>query len=139
MGIVTEKPNHLQPVNDLDQIVDPDANDAEPAYLSFGTSPAALEDPPEVGQVRTYVVRVECTGTSESVRTDGEHRFGRKLNILWAVSQGKAEPPDPSKDQPSLFDDEDDVVAVAVIEDDDPDDELDDDACGRPPFSDGAE
>lgn len=144
MTLVTEKPDGLHSGNDLDYIADPDANDAEPAYLSFGSTPAALSDPPEVGQVRTYIVRVECTGQSESVRTDGEHRYGRKLSILWAVQKGKAEPPDPDADQPSLFDDGDEPDAEgdegAEHQDDEPDDgELDDEACGRPPFSDDAE
>lgn len=141
MALVTDKPKDIPSSNDLDNVVDPDANDAEPAYLSFGSTPAALSDPPEVGQVRTYIVRVECTGQSESVRTDGEHRYGRKLSILWAVLKGKAEPPDPDADQPALFDEDGEVSADAGDSDDedtdDEDDPLDDEACGRPPFSDG--
>lgn len=143
MALVTDKPKDIPSSNDLDNVVDPDANDAEPAYLSFGSTPAALSDPPEVGQVRTYIVRVECTGQSESVRTDGEHRYGRKLSILWAVPKGKAEPPDPDADQPSLFDDEcdgpDDDDQDDEPDTDEPGAELDDEACGRPPFSDGDE
>ncbi|MDQ2628392.1 MAG: hypothetical protein M3Y90_15540 [Actinomycetota bacterium] len=136
MAIVTEKPKDLPSSNDLDNVVDPDENDAEPAYLSFGSTPTAMRNPPEVGETRTYVVRVECTGQSESVRTDGEHRYGRKLSVLWAVEKGKAEPPDPGADQPGLFD-EDDEDDEPEQDEDDP--ELDDEACGRPPFLDGTE
>ncbi|MGV0627181.1 hypothetical protein [Mycolicibacter minnesotensis] len=134
MSLVTDKPDGLHSGNDLDYVIDPDDNDAEPAYLSFGSTPAAMSNPPEVGEKRTYIVRVECTGQSESVRTDGEHRYGRKLSILWAVEKGKAEPPDPDADQPSLFDDEHDEDG-----EDGADTDLDDEACGRPPFSDDAE
>ena len=141
MAIVTDKPEGLHSGNDLDYVIDPDANDAEPAYLSFGSTPAAMSNPPEVGQKRTYIVRVECTGQSESVRTDGEHRYGRKLSILWAVQKGKAEPPDPDGDQPALFDEDGEVSPEATDDDDDQaaddeDGELDAEECGRPPFSD---
>ena len=143
MALVTDKPNDIPSSNDLDSI---DLGDVPPAYLSFGSSPMAYGDPPEVGDTRTYVVRVECTGQSESVRTDGEHRYGRKLTILWAVQEGKPKPPDPDEEQPGLFD-EDDEVPVEADDDEDHDDEdgdepageLDAEACGRPPFSDGAE
>lgn len=132
-----EAPPDVPTTNALDDIVDPDVNDAEPAYLSFGGTPAAMSNPPEVGEKRTYIVRVECTGQSESVRTDGEHRYGRKLSVLWAVEKGKAEPPDPGADQPGLFDEDDEGDAG----DDEPeqDEDLDDEACGRPPFLDGTE
>lgn len=127
-----EAPPDVPTTNNLVNIVDPDDNAAEPAYLSFGSTPVAMDNPPEVGEKRTYIVRVKCTGQSESVRTDGEHRYGRKLSILWAVEKGKAEPPDPDADQPSLFEDADEPDA----EDDQDDDELTDEECGRPSFSD---
>ncbi|PQM51803.1 hypothetical protein C5U48_12815 [Mycolicibacter virginiensis] len=140
-----EAPADVPTTNNLVNIVDPDANDVPPAYLGFGGTPNAMDNPPEVGEKRTYIVRVECTGQSETVRTDGERRFGRKFHILWAVEKGAAEPPDPDGDQPALFDedgevsadagDDDDVVDAEVLDDD----ELDDEACGRPPFSDGGE
>jgi len=142
MALITDKPKDIQSSNDLDNIVDPDANDAEPAYLSFGSSPTAMGNPPEVGEKRTYIVRVECTGQSESVRTDGEHRYGRKLSVLWAVAKGESEPPDPDAEQPALFDEDGEPT---VDDDEDADDvegqdgDLDPEACGRPPFSDGDE
>lgn len=135
-----EAPPDVPTTNNLVNIVDPDDNAAEPAYLSFGSTPVAMDNPPEVGEKRTYIVRVECTGQSESVRTDGEHRYSRKLSILWAVEKGKAEPPDPDADQPSLFEEEDEDGEDAEHQDGELDDgELDDEACGRPPFSDGTE
>lgn len=143
MGIITDRtaPADVPTTNALVNLVDPEDNDAEPAYLSFGSTPAAYASPPEVGEKRTFIVRVECTGQSESVRTDGEHRFGRKLSILWAVEKGKAEPPDPDGDQPALFDEDGEVSADADTDQDagDQDDPLDDEACGRPPFSGGTE
>lgn len=145
MTLVTDKPDGLHSGNDLDYVIDPDADDTPPAYLSFGSTPAAYANPPTVGETRTYIVRVTCTGTSESVRTDGEHRYGRKLSILWAVEKGKAEPPDPDGDQPSLFDDDEDGEVSADADTDQDDDQDDDDQdadeddgdYGRPAFSGG--
>ncbi len=138
MTLITDRtaPSDVPTTNALDSI---DLGDTPPAYLSFGSTPGAMEEPPEVGEKRTYVVRVECTGQSESVRSDGEHRYGRKLTILWAVAKGESEPPDPDADQPALFDEDGEIPADDDdAEADDPDAELDDEACGRPPFS-GAE
>lgn len=143
MALVTDKPDDIPTSNDLDHI---DLGDIPPAYLSFGSTPNAMSEPPEVGEIRTYVVRVECTGQSESVRTDGEHRFGRKLSVLWAVQKGKTEPPDPDAEQPALFG-EDGEIAVDEAEaeadesqaDEDQGAELDGEECGRPPFSDEAD
>lgn len=138
MALVTNKPNDIPSSNDLDSI---DLGDIPAAYLSFGSTPGAMEEPPEVGEKRTYVVRVECTGQSESVRSDGEHRYGRKLTILWAVKPGAAEPPDPDAEQPALFDEDGEVSADADAGDEaneDPDADQDDD-YGRPSFSDGGD
>lgn len=149
MAHITDRtaPADIPTTNALVNLVDPDADDTPPAYLSFGSTPAAYGSPPEVGEKRTFIVRVECTGQSESVRTDGEHRYGRKLNILWAVEKGKAEPPDPDGDQPALFDEDGEVSADAGDSDDDEadvdqgdgDQDGDDDDCdyGRPAFSGG--
>jgi hypothetical protein len=104
-------------IPEANPLLDPQLDETPPAYLSFGQTPSAIDDPPEIGEKRTYTVRVECTGENESVRNDGEHRFGRKLNILWAVGEGQPKPPDPSDQQPGLFDDND--------EDQEPDDEED--------------
>jgi hypothetical protein len=111
MALITDReaPSDVPTTNALDYIDDPDAgNDAPDAYLSFGQTPAAYAEPPDVGEKRTYIVRVECVGQSESVRSDGEHRYGRKLSVLWAVREGQPKPPDSSENQPGLFDDQDD-------------------------------
>ena len=138
MGIITDRtaPADVPSTNVLVNLVDPDDNDVPPAYLSFGSTPTAYQSPPQVGEKRTYVVRVECTGQSESVRTDGEHRYGRKLTVLWAVEKGKAEPPDPDAEQPSLFDETDDPDPDADVGEDDAGEDGD---YGRPAFSGGTE
>lgn len=107
MALVTDReaPPDVETTNALDNL-DLNDNTAQPAYLSFGQTPYALDNPPAIGEKRTYVVRVETTGQSESVRQDGEHRYGRKLNILWAVGEGQPKPPDPSDQQPGLFDED---------------------------------
>ncbi|SRX93587.1 hypothetical protein MSP7336_01826 [Mycobacterium shimoidei] len=115
MALVTDKPEGLSSGNDLDDI--PDDPTTPAAYLSFGQTPYALDNPPAIGEKRTYVVRVECTGESESVRNDGEHRYGRKLNILWAVGEGQPKPPDPSDEQPGLFDDDGDQDDETDVDD----------------------
>ena len=73
------------------------------AYLSFGATPYALDDPPAVGESQTFTVKVECTGESRSVKADGELRYGRRLRIVYAVPYGGELPPDPDAEQQPLF------------------------------------
>lgn len=97
------------------------------AYLSFGSTPYALDDPPAVGESQVYTVRVECVGESRSVKADGELRYGRRLKIVYAfrqhraaaqrdaptqqpghaVKEGDPAPPDTDAEQPPLFAEDD--------------------------------
>jgi hypothetical protein len=103
MAEVKDKPADLPSTNALDGI---DLFDTPPAYLSFGSSPHPMEKPPTIGEFKTYIVRVQCTGDSESVRDDGEHRYGRKLKISYVINPGDPTPPDPDVEQPALFDED---------------------------------
>jgi hypothetical protein len=105
MGIITEQPTGLDSGNDLDDIEIP-SDTPTPAYLSFGTSPSPVEEPPEIDEVRTYIIRARCTGKTETERTDGEMRHGRKLQIQACWESGK-KPPAADDAQPGLFDDTD--------------------------------
>jgi hypothetical protein len=135
MAIVKDKPTELAPVNDLDDIVDPN-------------EPDAPDDPPMIDEVCTYIVRARCTGKSEKERTDGEMRHGRQLSIQACWEQGK-KPPAADDQQPALFDHDDleggddpqtvgEVIDGMNITDNDGYDEsgLDEFAGIRPPFSD---
>ena len=110
MGIDTTAAHDHPPanVNALDAIPD-DLLDlpTPPAYLAFGTTPCAMEAPPDIDDVGVYVIRARCVGMSQSERTDGELRHGRKLQIQWCIKQGQPEPPDAEQEQPGLFDEDD--------------------------------
>lgn len=109
MTLITEKPEGLKSSNDLDNI-DLVDDGTPPAYLNFGSSPCAIEDPPAVGEVRTYIVRARCTGEHGPIeRKDGEMRYTRTLSAQLVWEQGKPKPPDPSEDQPGLYDEPDDA------------------------------
>ena len=140
MGIDTTQKHDHPPanVNALDAIPD-DLLDlpTPPAYLAFGTTPCAMEAPPEIDDVETYVVRVRCTGASTSERPDGELRHGRKMTIQWCIKQGQPEPPDAEQEQPGLFDEDEPAAeyepsGMDEFAGDEP--EVD-----RPGFSDGAQ
>jgi hypothetical protein len=110
--LVTDKPEELKPQNDLDDIVDPDAPPPD-AYLALGTTPAALRNPPAVGEKRTYIVRVECTGERKKKRDDGEMRYTRDMNVLWAVPEGTEKPADPEPKHPKKTKADQDAEAAA--------------------------
>jgi len=93
MSLITDKPENLSSGNDLDSIPD-DLLETSPAYLSFGGSPAALDDPPCVGDVRTYIMKARCTAEHGPIeRKDGEMRYTRTLSIIAAWESGKRPPP----------------------------------------------
>ncbi len=111
MALITdnEAPPDVPTTDALDEVrADLAAEEVPAAYLSFGQSPAALDDPPEVGDVRTYIVRARCTGEHGPIeRKDGEMRYTRTLQIQWCYEQGKT-PPNTDEAQPGLFDHGDD-------------------------------
>lgn len=89
--------------NALNDIPD-DLLSTPPAYYSLGQTPAPMEDPLGIDDWGVFVIRARCVGMSQSERTDGEMRHGRKLQIQWCIKQGQPEPPDPEEEQPGLFD-----------------------------------
>jgi hypothetical protein len=92
MPIITDKPVDIPSGNDLDGIQTGD-EPTPAAYLRFGSSPCALDNPPEVGEVRTYIVRARCTEEHGPIeRKDGEMRFARTLTIQACWQQGQKEP-----------------------------------------------
>jgi hypothetical protein len=106
--LITDKPQDIPSGNALDDIDVPD-DTVQPAYLNFGQSPCAIEDPPAVGEVRTYIVRARCTAEHGPIeRKDGEMRYTRTMSPQLVWEQGKPQPPDPDEAQPGLFDDGDD-------------------------------
>lgn len=106
MAEVKTKPKGLPSGNDLDNLeINPDTGLSIDAYLSFGTTPKALPNPPKKGDVVTYLVKVECIGKTEKDRTDGETRYTRHLNIISAWKPGDKEPVT-DQDQGELFDNE---------------------------------
>ena len=134
MSLIDQKPSDLPSTNALDDIEDPaPAVEIPPAYLSFGTTPCAIENPPADGDLVYYMVRARCTGEHGPVtRSDGEKRYKRDLKIqaIWLPDEDEPElepEPAPKKkskaeedaeaeaaaadEQPALFevDDEDDV------------------------------
>jgi hypothetical protein len=104
MALITDKeaPPDVPTTNELADI-DTGEDETPPAYLSFGGSPAPLDEPPEVGDVRTYIVRARCTGEHGPIeRKDGEMRYTRTMQIQSCHEQGKKPPGDGNQD--ALFD-----------------------------------
>lgn len=146
MTIITENPEGLDSGNDLDNIEVPDAEETPSAYLAFGSSPGTLEEPPAVGEIRTFIVKTRCTAEHGPIeRKDGELRYTRTLSIISCWEQGKPKPPDPDEEQPALFgedgevsaDDEDDNVNTGDAAD--AEEDAADGDYGRPAFSAGGE
>lgn len=103
MTLISDKPQGLASSNALDAI-ELDDDTPHPAYLKFGISPCALNDPPAIGDTRTYLVRVRCTGEHGPIeRKDGEMRYERSLAIQLVWEEGKPKPAEP-EEQPNLFD-----------------------------------
>lgn len=104
MALVTDKPADVASSNDLDGIEVP-ADGTPPAFLKFGTTNCAIENPPAYGETRTYKVMVHCSAEHGPIeRADGEERHERSLKIRLCWEDGKPKPPDPDEDQPGLFD-----------------------------------
>lgn len=116
MALITDPPVDLPTTNALDDIPD-DLLDTPAAYLAFGSTPCAMDEPPAVGEVRTYIVRARCTAEHGPIeRKDGEMRYTRTLTIQAAWESGK-QPPNTDENQPGLFDEAGDVNPDAVDDD----------------------
>lgn len=88
-----------------------------PAYLKLGTSPYAVDAPPERGDERIYCVKLVCKGKNEKDMADGKVRHERSMHCvkMWPIDED--EPEDPKTDeelaaenQPPLYDDNGDPV-----------------------------
>jgi len=142
--LVTDQPENIPTTNALDEVPDDLlGGPPPPAYLVFGTTPAAIEEPPANGDVVVYMVRARCKGEHGPLtRADGEERYKRDMQIQAIWLPGDPEPEEPktqaeldaeaeaeaAKAQPPLFDDAGDPATGDgnVVE-----------FGGRPPFSDG--
>jgi len=108
MALITDsKPDESIPMspgtNDLNNLPD-DLLQVPAAYLVFGSSPDAFENPPTVDDVRTYVVRTVCTGVHGPIkRKDGELRYTRTLSVIGCWESGK-QPPNADANQSGLID-----------------------------------
>lgn len=132
MAEIKEKPTGLASTNALDNLPD-DLLDTPPAYYSFGQTPAPMEDPAGIDDWDIFVIRARCVGMSQSERSGGEMRHGRKMQIQWCIKKGQPEPPDPEEEQPGLFDESgmDEFAPNEATPDET-------DNVARPDFSDGA-
>ena len=102
MALVKDKPQDIPTGNDLDDVdINPDTGLSIDAYVSFGSSPKALPNPPKDGDVVIYMVKAECTGEKKKRRKDGELRFTREMDILAVWKPGEKEPV--TDDQPGLL------------------------------------
>jgi hypothetical protein len=149
--LVTDKPEDTPSTNALDNPNKRPIQGAliEAAWVKFaGTSHIALEDPPELDEGRTYIVKATCRKVETTLRKDNEERHAVVMEIDTIYEQGKV--PIVDEKQPSLFEAEDGEgpgILRSV-----PDDESDDEDYGdedgdedgepevdRPGFSDADE
>lgn len=104
-----------------------------PAEIRLGANVLmVMETPPANGDTVTVIARLRIwrTGTDQQGE-DAEERHFRQGKIVAAWVQGQPEPPDPTAEQPGLFDDDGNPV-----EDEEPEDQGDDvDNVARPNFS----
>lgn len=130
--LVTDKPEDIPTTNALDNVEDPDANlEIKPAYLALGTTPpAAVVNPPAVGDIEYFMVRTRCTGEhGPLLRSDGEVRYRRDLQIQAIWKPGDPEPEiektqaqkdaesaaEAAANQPTLFDGQDPTPTMRVL------------------------
>lgn len=139
--LVKDQPEDLPTTNALDEVPDDLLGGLQPpAYLSFGMTPAAIENPPANGDVVVYMVRARCKGEHGPLtRADGEERYKRDLQIQAIWLPGEPEPEEP-KTQAELDAEAEAEAAKAQppLFGDDPDAELGDTFEG-PAFSSGGE
>lgn len=148
--LVKDQPEDLPSTNALDAIPDDLlGGPPPPAYLSFGTTPHAIENPPnaEDDDTRVFMIRARCTGEHGPLkRKDGEIRYKRDMAIqaIWLPGEPEPEPEktqaelaaeaeaEAAKDQPPLFSDDSEDLAGEELAD-----AAGVDFEGGPEFSDG--
>jgi hypothetical protein len=104
MTLITDRtaPAGTPTTNELDKI-ESDILSIPPAYYSFGSTPAPMENPVSLGDVETFMVRARCKGEKRSERSDGEMRHVREFEIQACWKPGERPPTAEDDDQPPLF------------------------------------
>jgi hypothetical protein len=145
-----EAPRDIPTTNALDGIEDAVQGVLiEAAFVTFsGTSSGTLDNPPELDDERTYIVRASCKEVKRAIRKDKEERATVVMDIKWLYEQGRVPVAGDSNQQP-LFDETGEPYEAADqgagdgTEDQEPDDDGPDvdgeDNVVRPNFSDGGE
>lgn len=102
-----------------------------PAYLKLGTSPYAVDSPPERGDQRIYCVKLVCKGKNEKDMADGKVRHERSMHCvkMWPIDED--EPEDPKTDEELAAENQPPLYDMETGEPHDPDN------VERPEFSDG--
>lgn len=99
--LVTDKPEGVPSTNALDKQPIQGAL-IEAAFVKFaGTSASALDDPPELDEARTYIVKATCTAVHHELRRDNEERITITMAIDSLYEQGKV--PIVDEQQGSLY------------------------------------
>lgn len=136
MALIDEKPADLASTNALDEVPDDLlGGPPQPAYLKLGTSPYAVDSPPERGDVRYYSVKLVCKGKNEKDEATGKVKYERAMHCVKMWPIGEQEPPDPEPKPEKKTKKQEDAEAEAAAADDQPA-LFDDD--GGPAFSDGS-
>ena len=98
MALVTDKPEELAPENDLDNIVDPDAQIPDRVMRAelqmSGKTLAIVEDPPGCGDTITLMVELEVTAEGrEKRKSSDESAYYRKTRLVscWLPGGNKPE------------------------------------------------
>lgn len=116
MGLITDRtaPRDIPSADSLRDLPDDIlGSPPPPAYLVLGTSPYAVDTPPERGEERIYAVRLICHGKAEKDLADGKVQHKRVMHCvkMWPVNE--PEPEDVKSDeelaaenQPPLYGDD---------------------------------
>lgn len=103
MALVSDKPDNLEQFPIIE---------AAKVKIVGGMSEFALEDPPDVGEKRTYIVETVCK-KQHLDKIDGEHRMVCDMEQTSIYEQGKV--PIVDEAQPMLFDE---AMAAEDIDED---------------------
>lgn len=116
MALIEDRtaPADIPTTNELDKFSDDLlGGPPPPANLKLGTSPYAVDSPPEIGDFYYATVKLECTGKNQRVMADGKIRHERTMACRKMWPAGEDEPADPKTDeelaaenQPELFGDD---------------------------------
>lgn len=100
MAEIKDKPEGLKSTNALDDLPAQGAL-IEAAVVKFTGNGGALDDPPNLEEQRTYIVKATCVGHDHRLRKDGEERVTAIMEIDACWEKGKQ--PDVDQNQGSLF------------------------------------